>query len=398
MKRKRISAILSVLVLFLSSSLCLLTSFEVNNAVEDRIYIFSRCSENTFFDKKDITFFERENSYFSFTDRQYLKASTVIAEDKAEVVRTNENYAHIARLKFISGSYFNEIHIKKKNNVVVLSSAASWKFFGTIYSTGNFIYINNKGYQVIGVFENDLTHKDKILMYIPFDNLSEHDLDKSAAISDIWLNLSDISEAGLIITRIGYSQEDIVVTQMDQYKNIIMQRFRIIIFIVGLLIIIFLCKKIFQKIRILGKELTVFLSENYVSDILSIFKKKSFSCGVLFNLFYILLVLMIIRIISFKVCVPSVDLLSGSFDVTKLCRILDFYVQSHIGILSLQYLNDLNVLSNILFIASLFSIYSFVHCLCIDKSKAKQQEINQEEKELAVNKIISEQIFFTKHT
>lgn len=373
MKLKRFIVILLALVFCLSTSLCFMVALAVKGVAGDGIFIMSMRRDNTFFNLKDIAYLEREYGYFTFTESQYLVASSGLAKDEIEVVGTNENFAQLACLNIIYGSFFNEIHVNKRSNVVVLSSAAAWRFFGGIQSTGNLLYINNEAYQVIGVFESDLTHKDKMLLYMPFENLNRY-ISGSPVISDIWVNLRDISEAGLITAMMGYSMDDVRILQMEQYKDIIMQRFKIIVFIIGVIIIIFLWKRILRSMKILRQEITAFLRENYISDIRFIFKRKRFLYELLFSISYMLAVLLLLKIIRFKVCIPLNDLTASCFDLTVLCSILDFYMQPYIGIPTLQYLNELNAVSYVLFFVSISSGLAFAYCIHIMRLNVVRQK------------------------
>ena len=336
--------------------------------------------DQTFFNLNCIALLERENHYFTFAERFYLEVSSGISKDETEVVGTNENFAEMAHLNIISGSFFNEMHIKKRSNVVVLSSAAAWRFFGDRQSTGNFLYVNNETYQVIGVFENDLAHKDKILLYMPFENLNQHFLG-SPVISDIWIELRDISEAGLITTMMGYLPDDVRIFQVEQYKGVVMQRFRIIIFIVGAVIIVFLWKRILRSMKILGQELTAFLRENYVWNMRSIFKRKRVLRELLFSTSHILAVLLLLKIIRFKAVSPTGKLTAGRFDFTALNGILDFYMQPYIGIPALQFLNSLNAASQVLFFISILSGLAFAHCIYATELKVTRPKTRPKNKE-----------------
>ena len=366
----RAAAILFAFMLCLSSSLCFLTGLKVKDAVGNGLYIISIRRDHTFFNPNDIAFLEGENHCFTFTERLYLEVSSGITRGETEVVGTNEDFAQMARLDIISGSFFNEMHVKKRSNVVVLSSAAAWHFFGDRQSTGNSLYINNEAYQVIGVFDNDLSHKDKMLLYMPFENLKRY-VSGNPVISDIWVNLRDISEAGLITAMMGYSPDDVRILQMEQYKDIIMQRFRIIVFITGVIIIVFLWKRILRSMKILRLEVTAFWEENYISNIQSIFKRKRFLREFLFSISHMLAVLLLLKIIWFKAVIPPNDLTAGRFDFTALSGILNFYIQPYIGIPALQYLNALNAVSHVLFFISILSGLAFGHSMRKMKNKLK---------------------------
>ncbi len=153
MKFRTAATFFFALMLCLSASLCFLIGLKVKDATGNNLYIMSMRKDQTFFNLNCIALLERENHYFTFAERFYLEVSSGISKDETEVVGTNENFAEMAHLNIISGSFFNEMHIKKRSNVVVLSSAAAWRFFGDRQSTGNFLYVNNETYQVIGVLK-----------------------------------------------------------------------------------------------------------------------------------------------------------------------------------------------------------------------------------------------------
>lgn len=364
MKRKKLGAIVLMFIFCLSTGLCLYSGLMVRNATSDGVYILTtNKAADVVFNYNAIRLLEKENYYFTFTESLYMKVSTVISTSEVEILGTNENFAHMARLKIISGSFFNDAHIKKSNNIVVLSSAAARQFFGGLQCVGNFISIGNDSYEIIGVVENNYNRKRTIL-YMPFEDMKKQ-LSDNPIISEIWIKLHDISEANLIIGMFGHSQDDSQIFPMDQYKNIVIQRFRSVIFITGIIIIVFIWKRMWYSLNILRQELTIFLKENYFTDIRFIFKRKEVLKECLLTVFYVITTLLVFNVIRFKVSLPPNDLLAGRFDLTALIGILNFYFRPNIGIPTIQYLNDLNMLSLVLFFVSIISGFVIAYSIYI---------------------------------
>lgn len=361
MKLKKVPFILITFVFCLSASLCFLIGRIVNNAVGDGIYIISMQREQMFFSRDNITFLTKEDYSFTFTENMYMHVSSEIANAEIKTVGTNENFLYMACLEIISGSFFNTMHIEKHSNVVVLNSEAANQLFGNVRGVGNVISIGDEPYEVIGIVKNDLNHNGALL-YMPVAIMNQYVLD-NLKITDIWLNLSDISEAELITAMLGYSADDVEILQLNQYKDIVMQRFRISIFIVGIIIIFYMCKVIIKSMNILRQILTEFLKENYFSKILLVFKKDKFLTTFLVLILNMSVGLTLFYIIRFKVYIPTYNILARNSGLYVLSNILDFYMQSYIGIPSLQYLNNLNMVSNILFFISLLTEVVLVLCL-----------------------------------
>ncbi|MCQ4922002.1 ABC transporter permease [Tissierella carlieri] len=358
--KKRVLMILTLL-LCLTTGLCWLIGGYIGESTANNLYMMSIDEESAFFNAKDITFLNEKKHPFTFIAKQYINISSGIIGGQAEIIGTNENFAYMKKLKILSGSFFNEIHIGKNSNVVVLSSGAAWHFFGNKQSVGNDIIIGNEKFQVVGVFEKDLAQEDEILLYMPFEKLNQL-VSNELKVLDIWLQLDNISEVEPIIIDMGYLSNDIKIVEINQYKDIVMQRFKFIIFIVGIVIIIFLWKMILNNIRILKLEIIEFLKENYIRDIWSIFSNRKVLFKLLYSLTYILSALLIWKIIRFKPCMPSEFFMWRDYNFYVLRDMLDFYIQPNIGVPALQYLNHLNTVSNILFFLSILSATSI---LCV---------------------------------
>lgn len=362
MKLRSAAAVVSAFVLFLSAALCCLMGLKVKNAADDGLYIISMRRAGTFFHPEDLALLEGENLCFTFTESLYMETSSGTAKDEAEVVGTNENFARMARLRMISGSFFNEMHVKKRSRVVVISAAAAWRFFGDGRSTGNMLYFGNEAYGVIGVFDNAPAHKDKLLLYLPFESLDRHVSD-NPAISDIWLSLRDISQAGLITAMLGRPPEEVRILRMEQYKSIVLQRFRSIVFIAGASTVVFLWKRLRRSAGLLWREAAAFLRVNYASELGVLVKRKSILFRLLTSISHLLAILIILKLIRFKAVIPPGELTSAPFDFTVVSGILDFYLQPNIGVQALEYLNGLNSASHVFFFISVLSGLVFAHCI-----------------------------------
>lgn len=365
------------LMLCLTTGLCYLIGLYIVESTTNNLYMTSIDKDSTFFNARDIDFLNEKRHPFTFIAREYMNVSSGIIEGQTEIIGTNENFAYMKKLKILSGSFFNEIHIEKNSNVVVLSSKAAWHFFGNKQSVGNDIIISNEKFQVIGVFEKDLAQEDEILLYMPFSKLNQL-ASNELKVLDIWLQLDNISEVEPVIIEMGYLPNDINIVEIDQYKDIVMQRFKFIIFIVGIVIIIFLWKMILNNIRILKQEIIEFLKENYIRDIWSIFSNRKILFQLLYSLAYMLSALLIWKIIRFKPRIPSEFFMWRDYNFYVFRDILDFYIQSNIGIPVLQYLNYLNTISNILFFLSILSATSI---LCV-LSRRNQRNLVQEDDKL----------------
>ena len=360
-------------ILCLSIGLGLWISYYVEDSVGNNIFVLSFQKEHAFFTTDDIKFLNSENKYFTFFGKATVEISSKMVTDKVEIIGTNDNFADINKLKIISGSFFNEVQEEKLSNVVVISRVAAWNFFGYIYCTGNFIDINSEQYQVIGVAENDFVNKDKALLYIPFGRLENYNSEEFF-VSDIFLNLNNVSEVEPIIKMMGYLPEDVEIFQMEQYKDIIMQRVRIIIFIIGISIIACFLKRILKNLGHLKRQIEAFLKENYAVNIGLLIRQKGFLFELFFFISNALIIFLILKIIQFKACLPHYFFSFDIFDLHILGNAMDFFIQPYIGISVLQYLNTLNLVSNLSFFVSLLSGLTFAYCICRSKTNDIEQK------------------------
>ncbi|WP_406241919.1 ABC transporter permease [Tissierella carlieri] len=360
--KKRVLVLLS-LILCLTTGLCYLIGKYIGESTANDLYMMSIDKEFTFFNAKDITFLKEKKQSFTFMARQYMNVYSSMIEGRSEIIGTNEDFSYMSKLKILSGSFFNDAQIKKNSNVVVLSSGAAWHFFGNIQRVvGNDITIENEKFQVIGVVEKALAQKDEIFLYMPFEKLNKLAFNELEVL-DIWLQLDNISKIQPIITEMGYLSDSINIVEMSRYKDIAMQRFKFIIFIMGIGIIIFLWKMILNNIRSLKQVIIEFLKENYIRDIWWIFSNRKSLFQLLYSLGYILAASLIWKITRFRPCIPDGFFMWRNYNFNALMDILDFYIQSSIGVPELQYLNRLNTISNILFFLSILLAASILAIL-----------------------------------
>ena len=347
-------------VLFIASSIfCLslaigfFTALYVKNSLGVNLFALSFNNERAAFNDKDIEYLTRGNYYFTFTARLEAEAATEITASKVEVVGTNVSFASINKLNVVSGSFFNDIHGNKLGNTAVLNSAAALHFFGDTNCAGNNIRIDNKQYQVIGVIESSSLHEDNKQIYVPYDSLKKYQAESD--IYEILIASDGIYHIDPLIKNLGYSPEDIQIFDWEQYKGIMMQRVRIIVFLGGIYVIAFFFQRASKNIKALAREVKGFFEENYVSDMGLLAGNKHILfelCSLTGN---ILLIFLIINIIKFKTYLPYYFFSLNSLNYSVLTNLLNFYLQPYASVSFFRYMNGLNMISNLMFFVSVLS-------------------------------------------
>lgn len=337
----------------LSLAIVFFAALYVKNSISGNLFALSFMNESTAFSNEDIEYLTRENYYFTFTARLESDVATEITASQVEVIGTNASFASINKLNVISGSFFNDIHGNKPGNVAVLNNAAAWHFFGNTNCAGNSISINKKQYQVIGVFESSSLHEDAKQIYVPYDNLKKHQAESD--IFEILIAVDGISYIDPLIKNLEYLPEDIRIFDLEQYKNIMMQRIRVIVFLGGLYIIVRYLQRSLKNIKTFVQEAEDFFKENYVTDIWLLTKERHILRELLAFARNILLIFLTINIIKFKIYLPYYFFSINGLNYSVLNDLLNFFMQPYISVSFLSHLNGLNTVSNLMFFISILS-------------------------------------------
>lgn len=351
MKNNRCVIMVEVCAFGLSLAVCFLVALYVRDSVGDGIFALSFNNEAAVFGKRDIDFLTKENYYFTFEARREAEGATKTAKARVEVVGTNANYASITGIKAVSGSFFNDIHGKKLSNTVVLNSAAAWCFFGNTNCIGNTIRIDGKQYQIAGVFENSLENSETMRIFLPFEVLDKELPD--CDVYEILIASEGISAVESLIKVMGYSPNGFQILDLEQYKNIMMQRARIIIFLCGVGVIVYIARMCLLNIKAIAGEAKAFGQSNYATDMWLLIKKKSFLHEAFLLVGKLLLIFLTINIVKFKLCLPYYFFSMSELSYTTMVDLLRFFIQPYVSIPVLGYLNGLNLISNIMFFTSI---------------------------------------------
>lgn len=353
MKSNKCALIIALSLFCLSLAIGIFTALHVKNSMDDNLFALSFHNENAVFSNKDIELLTRENYYFTFAAKMKAEAVTETKASEVEVIGTNACFASINKINVMYGYFFNDIHEKKSGCVAVLNSAAAWHFFGNTNCVGNNININNKPYQVIGVFESGSSQENNKQVYIPFEAFAKHGF--TGNINEIIIAADSFSLIEPLIKTMGYLPEDIQVFDLEQYKNIMMQRIRIIVFLGGIYAIACFFQRVSKNIKALVLEIKGLFEENYVTDMRLLTDNKHILfelCSLIGN---ILLIFLIINMIKFKVYLPYYFFSINSLNYTVLNDLLNFFIQPYISVSFLRHMNGLNTVSNLMFFISILS-------------------------------------------
>lgn len=357
---------IGVLVLFfLSLAGCMFISSKVKSSSASNLFIISKKQEFNYFTREEMERLEKKNYFFTFMQRQNIEISNGIRGKSMEVVGTNDNFPYFLKGSMLGGTFFNKIYLEKKCKVAVINEKAAFELFGTTSGLGNRIYIGQQVYEVIGVIENSYL-KNTAQIYLPETTFNEYHSD-STRITDIWCQLSNISESIVVGKILGYGADDIKIIQMEQYKDVVTQRFKIILFSMGIVFISFFVKRLVIHAKSIGATMGNFHSRYYISDI-KILKNKSMILESFAGILDVIMIGGIFKIISFRVVIPPIEFLENGAGLLRIINnIIMFYFQPDIGVNELGYLNEYNTFSTLFFFSS--CILALVFCDLNEKCK-----------------------------
>ena len=346
MKRNKFGLYLTGFICWVSLALLFLIS-NFDSQV-DGIYILTLKHKD--FTANDITKLEETGYYVTYANTYQGEARTKLKEESAVIVETNENYGSFNNGEIVSGAFFNGVQVEKGYSVAVLSTLAAWDFFGTENCVGNQLVINEKPYEVVGVLEKRQEQEKEV--YIPA-------LDKKNPIEQLTVKLDNSGEMQPLINTLGYAAKDVEVTDLNNVKERISQRPKLIVFLWGLYFIKILFGKSnirLKKIRQMGKE---FIADNYVQDVgKRLLLNPLFLKEIVGTVFNMILIYFVLIGTTFKPALPSNFFSAKSLDYEVLTQMLHFFV----SVDSVpKYIKDINMISNLFFTISIISSVLFIH-------------------------------------
>lgn len=312
---------------------CLVLGIRVQHVTCDHVFILSFSQESQSFGDSDISNAQKEGVNLTYVKRLYQEISNGFRTEETEVVATNDNYAYFVNLELRRGTFFNKKQEEHELAVAVLNEAAAYQLFGNYDCIGEIVYLDQNGFEVIGIVKEN-GNEEVPRIYIS-DRVAERLDMPCSKVNQLWCQFHNVAEAALIIEKMGYGMEEMDIVQMDLYKVIFMQRFFILLILVGITLFFYVIKKLITKVKNLR-----------LKDVLD--TKGVIKCA-LQVLICIVCLVVLFKIIKLSLCIPPNYALLGKSWLSILVKVFEFYTLLNLQIDNMQFLNLWNY-SSLLFV------------------------------------------------
>lgn len=226
MNRIIIKKNLFAVIFLISVVIVWLMAKKAENAMGDGVYSLTMKKEGQYFSETQLKNLNVDDAFCSYAYEVFLDVSNGICGSDISVIATNENYRFFSNIEMIKGAFFNGSQFDRKLKVAVVNKEAAYQVFGNHNCIGEYIYLNRSAFKIIGIAERKDAKRAEI--YIPSTLLAKLEI-SDMKIGQIWCVFHNVADAVLYIKKIGYSTEDINITQLDLYKKVFWQRFYLII-------------------------------------------------------------------------------------------------------------------------------------------------------------------------
>lgn len=348
MSKIRIKTVLLALILLFLSGTVLWIAIKVQDSFCDGIFRFTLKQEGRFFTEDEISTLEDNNVSFSYFCETNSTVSNGVNSVDIPVIVTNENCRYFTNMEMEAGGFFNAKQADRKQRVAVVNTDAAYQLFGNRDCVGEYIYLKQTSFQIIGVAKGGNEQGAKIYIQTFLSDDSNH---SDMKIKQIWCEVEKLADAVLAITKMGYKAEDVDITGVDLYKKVFWQRFYLI-WIVGLLLLFIKVQKSISKHKKLKFNLLILKR----GDLLNRVKKNRKRIFVWLISFLVLLCLVTLLRVSW--CVPpGYELLDANGNI-MFQSIVDFYLLVGIELNHVPEIAMWNILSLIFMLVSVLTIYS----------------------------------------
>lgn len=349
MKFKNTLISLSIFTIVLCIVLGSLTGKWAKIITDNNIFYVEHEYNNKYFTKEDINELkEIKDLNYSYVSKTNIKATSDLMSKNVDIIGTNNKYSFINNIFMKYGSFF--IENQEYMNVVVINEYSAWEFFGNSNAVGNKLEINNNEFTVIGVTENNHFETETNIVYMPF--LVFENINKDIKIQQILVKSESKLFVKDIIGKLGYNETEFLIIDVDNYINIISQRPKIIIFILGIELIFIIIKYMIKVMINIYVYIKKFCIQNYLTKILNVFKNKEFIKEILPLLIGIVFIVIVIKIISFKLYLPD-NFAINKINFEFLKNTYLNFMQNNVNIENFNSFKILNYISNFVFILAL---------------------------------------------
>ena len=307
--------------------------------------------EHKNFLSSDISIVEDNDVSFTYTKYLYPEISNGFRAEEAMVIATNDNYAYFSRMQIRSGAFFNSVHENRKMAVAVLNEAAAYQMFGNYDCIGESIYLNQNAFVVVGIIKES-GNVDESKIYVP-EKITEDMGIAGSEVNQLWCRFANMAETSVAISKMGYSIDEIGITQMDSYKGVFMLRFFLLVILAGVFSLIYIVRDVWGK----AKELWHGTNKDRAWFIKWFLQASVCVVGVI----------IILKVIQLSWCIPSNYDVVGKNWLNVFFEILEFYTLSGIEIEGMYFLNQWNLLS--LFCVVGYMLFGVITLSCLVSTK-----------------------------
>lgn len=340
MKGLSIRKMILLVILLMAAGICLLLGIKVQQVTCGNVYILSFLQEGKTFLNSEISMIENEGIRLTYVKYLYPEISNGFRAEAATVIATNENYSYFTGMEITEGTFFNHVQDDRKLSVVVLNETAAYQFFGNYECIGEKLYLDRNAFEVIGIIREQ-GEQEEAKIYIP-DTTADALGISCSEVNQLWCQFTNMAEASMMISKMGYSMDEIDITQMDLYIGVFMQRFFIILILAVIIPFARILREVFGK----AKELRQGAGGNrnwIIKWILQIMTCVGGS----------ILILKIIQLAWFVP--PNYDVVGKSW-LKIFYEILEFFTLSGIKMDNMQFINRWNLLSLLCLVIGIMGI------------------------------------------
>lgn len=289
---------------------------------------------------KDIKFTGAKEIKTNITNKY---GSSPAKEIKTKIVLTDENYFDLYPFKVVRGGKIDFLSIEKGSKVAVISDVLANSLFKSVDVIGSTLNVKNEKYKIVGVYKENTSvlysaaEDGYERIYIPYTSYS-NDNTKDKYFLDIMAtpktknydekNIDDKLSKILNDKLALYKSVDYTVS-----KNIVMQTVRILYFLIGIFVIIFLIKLIVKFIREVKSFFKGNIRYSYLNEVI-INNKKELLVFIGKVLICVVGIIIVFNVIKFKLVIENSFLPSNNiFDI-------NFYRKAIISNIQLNNANE----------------------------------------------------------
>lgn len=327
--RKMIGLVIFLVTLICIAAGCLTFGIKVQNIMCDNIFVLSFLRENKNFDNSDIVIAEKEGIHLTYVKYLYPEITNGFCKEEAAVIATNDNYFYFTEMEIKTGAFFNRMQEERQLPVVVLNEKAAYQMFGNYDCIGQNVYLDKNAFEIIGIVK-ERGNVEEARIYIPDRTVSALEM-SCTEVNQLWCRLLNVAEVSLIISKMGYTMNEIEIIQMDLCKKIFMQRFFILSVLIVTALFISTFKAILLKVREVKQRGGI--SRKWVI-------KRLLQVVICMSS-----LIAVIKIIQVWYCVPPNYEVVGKDGKSIFYEVLEFYALSDIEIDNLYFLRQWNLMS-----------------------------------------------------